>query len=307
MRFPTPLCQRQPKSRWLRLGGLSCILSLCLSGMPIALAQTPFYWDFINVDIDVQTNGDMLVTETQKYVFTADHTNNRFRYIPLDKADAIDQISVTEAGKPVQQVIVGHQKHQRWISWQHPLKAPGAKTFTLKYRVVGGLHVLSDRTEVNWKALFADRTAPIKQSRVIVRLPERLANQIQSYRSYGAATTARQFNDRTIAFTLKQPLPAKAALGVKVAFPNHILNLPTPQWQAAPINTKQQSWQKILPIIIGGLMTPFGLIALLLGWSRIFVDSPRESGGDGINGNIHSGGSSYGGGGNYGGSGFDGG
>ena len=35
-----------------------------------AQAASPFYWEFINVDIDVQENGDMLITETQKYVFS---------------------------------------------------------------------------------------------------------------------------------------------------------------------------------------------------------------------------------------------
>ena len=30
------------------------------------LTQLPFYWDAIDVEIDVRDNGDMLVTETQK-------------------------------------------------------------------------------------------------------------------------------------------------------------------------------------------------------------------------------------------------
>ena len=47
-------------------------LSLLLVTVTHAAAQQlPFYWDNINVTIDVQTNGDMLVTETQKDVFTA--------------------------------------------------------------------------------------------------------------------------------------------------------------------------------------------------------------------------------------------
>ena len=59
------------------------IASLAFHGASVAQAP-PFYWEFINVDIDVQENGDMLITETQKYVFTGPHTNERYRYIPLD-------------------------------------------------------------------------------------------------------------------------------------------------------------------------------------------------------------------------------
>ena len=45
--------------------------------------------------IDVQENGDMLVTETQTYVFTAPHNNQRYRSIPLDKVDGINTISAS--------------------------------------------------------------------------------------------------------------------------------------------------------------------------------------------------------------------
>ena len=56
---------------------LMASLSLFLVTVTHAAAQQlPFYWDNINVIIDVQTNGDMLVTETQKYVFTATTTMN---------------------------------------------------------------------------------------------------------------------------------------------------------------------------------------------------------------------------------------
>ena len=47
---------------------LMASLSLLLVTVTHAAAQQlPYYWDNINVTIDVQTNGDMLVTETQKY------------------------------------------------------------------------------------------------------------------------------------------------------------------------------------------------------------------------------------------------
>jgi len=59
------------------------------------ITQLPFYWDSINVEIDVQDNGDMLVTEAQKYVFNKEHSNQRYRYIPLDKVDKITDVSVS--------------------------------------------------------------------------------------------------------------------------------------------------------------------------------------------------------------------
>ena len=52
---------------------LLSLLAVAIIAAPTTTAQepAPFYWEFINVDIDVQENGDMLIMETQKYVFTS--------------------------------------------------------------------------------------------------------------------------------------------------------------------------------------------------------------------------------------------
>ncbi len=61
---------------------LGLAIALTTAQINLALASTiPFYWEFMNVDLDVQTNGDMWVTETQKYVFESDYSNQRYRYI----------------------------------------------------------------------------------------------------------------------------------------------------------------------------------------------------------------------------------
>ena len=76
------------------------LMAVAIIAAPTTTAQepAPFYWEFINVDIDVQENGDMLITETQKYVFTSSHTNERYRWIPLDKVDSIAVLQVSEGG-----------------------------------------------------------------------------------------------------------------------------------------------------------------------------------------------------------------
>jgi hypothetical protein len=58
-------------------GLFAFILGLVLSLLPIlpitAQSASPFYWDFINVDMEVLENGDMQVTETQnpENIFTS--------------------------------------------------------------------------------------------------------------------------------------------------------------------------------------------------------------------------------------------
>jgi hypothetical protein len=76
------------------------------SEIPLDASEVPFYWDSIQVEMDVQPNGDMWVTETHHYVFTAAYTNERYRYIPLNKVDEIADVTVTENEQRIAAVVV---------------------------------------------------------------------------------------------------------------------------------------------------------------------------------------------------------
>ncbi|KAB8332826.1 DUF2207 domain-containing protein [Scytonema tolypothrichoides VB-61278] len=196
----------------------------------VAAQEVPFYWDSLNVNIDVQTNGDMLITERQKYVFKADYTNQRFRYIPLDKVDEIREVTVQENDQTIPSQT-GIENNQFWIRWKHELKPPQVHTFVLKYRVVGGLHVDDQNTQVYWKAIFADRKAPIQAATVQVQLPESLSGKVLSFTNFGASAIARQVNPTTFEFVANQSIQPEQELEVQITFPSDILNVSQPKWQ----------------------------------------------------------------------------
>ena len=113
--------------------GVIFLLASVFSISSHTLAEgAPFYWNYINVDLDVQQNGDMLVTEIQQYNFTANHNNQRYRYIPLNKLNKISDVTVEENNQIIPSET-GVENSQFWIRWQHPLKSPAIHTFTLKY------------------------------------------------------------------------------------------------------------------------------------------------------------------------------
>ena len=200
----------------------------------IAQGTSPFYWDFINVEIDVQKNGDMLVSETHKYVFTQPHTNQRYRYIPLDKVDKITDVTVWENQEQIPSQT-GIQNNQIWIKWQHQLNAPEAHTFVLKYRVIGGLHINDSGDKVYWKAIFANRSAVIKNAKIIVRLPDVLSEKIQNYKSFGVPTNTRKINSTTVEFVSQKPIPPQQEIEVLVLFPHNILDVAKPNWQTPKV------------------------------------------------------------------------
>ena len=105
---------------------LAVLLIFLASSPSVIHAQSdvPFYWEFINVDIDVQENGDMLITETQKYVFTGPYTNERFRWIPLDKADSIEDVQVLEDERSLSPTTGVQDNQQPLLPAPETLKDP---------------------------------------------------------------------------------------------------------------------------------------------------------------------------------------
>ena len=214
---------------------LSLLTLLFIAFLPVYVDSAPFYWEFINVNIEVQENGDMLVTETQKYVFTAAHTNERYRWIPLDKVDRIDNVEVYEEERKLS-ATTGIEDNLLWIRWRHALSPPESHTFVLKYRVKGGLHIHDDSDQVYWKALFKDRAAPIQSGRVTVRLPASLAGQVLSYKSFGVAADAREVDDQTVEFIPRGAVPPGRGLEIQMVFPHGLLDVPAPAWLQTQYN-----------------------------------------------------------------------
>ena len=197
---------------------LAFSLFLTTSHSIIAQGEGPFYWEFINVDIDVQDNGDMLITETQKYVFSGIYSNYRFRWIPLDRVDGIEDVQVSE-NRELLSTSTGIENDKLWIRWGHALNRPESHTFVLKYRVLGGLHIHDDGEQVYWKALFKDKVAPINRGKVTVRLPDSLTNQISGFRAFGVPSNTAKVDAQTVDFSSIGSLPPNSELEVQVTFP----------------------------------------------------------------------------------------
>jgi len=91
--------------------------------------------------------------------------------------------------------------------------------------VIGGLHVDSKNAQVYWKAIFSDRTSPIQNSKVTVKLPKSLAGTINSYTYYSGSVpvSSQKLDEQTLEFIAQKPILPQQKLEVRVAFPNEIL------------------------------------------------------------------------------------
>ena len=253
---------------------------------PTANAQNAsYYWESLNVLIDVQQNGDLLVQETHAYVFQRQAPAILSRYINMRRADHIDRVSVSMDGRELP-VETERDGRNFVIRWSHrPINPPETLTFILRYRVHGavaidqGSDLKFPHDRVSWEALFGNRKrgATIERAVVTLRLPG--AVPPESRRVYTSAADSRWLDARTVEFIPRENLPHYSDITVQVSFLHGLIDGPAPNWQKASWVFKKTFLTRLFPTVNWSGATDlmywalrffvFAFIALLFVASRI--------------------------------------
>ena len=195
----------------------------------------PYYWESLNVLIDIQQNGDLLVQETHAYAFRGQVSPERFRYFDMEKLDQIDRVSVSMDGLELP-VNTERDDSRFVIRWGHrPINPPETLTFILRYRVRGAIEIdqTSDLDSITWEALFGNRKrgASIESAVVTLRLPGGLPPQLRRQESFGVAADSRWLDARTVEFIPRESAPGNSDFTVQVSFPHGLVDAPDPNWR----------------------------------------------------------------------------
>lgn len=236
------------------------IALLALARMPSSvLAQTKtFHWTQWDIDIVLQPDGSLNVTETQTLNFIGEPFTFGFRGIPvgsLGNNDGITNVSVSENGIPFVESFsnqpgsfeVINDGGETLINWYFE-PALGAHTYVFNYTVHGAVRVgtaeQGDGDQIFWTVLPIDHPARVDRSITTITLPEGVFPQkftgtenhlVEAYLS-GAPTddvaiTVSE-DERVITFETLRPIMSGEKLDVRVQFPHGLLATPTPEWQA---------------------------------------------------------------------------
>jgi hypothetical protein len=282
------------------LVALSLIL-LLLPALPADAQEKTLVWERFDVDIVVNEDGSFNVAEQQQIRFTRGSFTFGFREIPARNYSYIDNWSVTDAsgnryepasgGSAPYTFVVERQGGSYVIRWYFPPMANAAETYTLSYRVHGGLRYYEGGDQVWWRAIYGDRAFPVLDGRVSVRTPA----VIQEWAAYinerdaRDSVTATVLNDRrTVVFELGRRLQSGEELEVRAEFaPGVVAGAPQPwQAQADAIAAQREAemqyrntWGPIATLGLGALGAlfllggPALLYALWYNWGR---DKPVE-------------------------------
>jgi hypothetical protein len=277
------------------------LLLLLFPAFPVDAQEKTLVWERFDVDIVVNEDGSFDVTEHQQIRFTRGSFTFGFREIPIRNFSYIENWSMTDesgnryelvrGGSAPNTFTVERSGNSYVIQWYFPPMSNAAETYTLSYRVYGGLRYYEGGDQLWWRAIYGDRAFPVLDGRVSVRAPA-VIHEWAAYineRDARDSVTATLINDgRTIIFDLDRRLQSGEELEVRAEFaPGFVAGAPQP-WQAqadaaaaqreAEMNYRQ-TWGPIATLGLGALGALFllgGPALLYLLWYKLGRDKPVE-------------------------------
>lgn len=189
--------------------------------------------DRFDVDVAVQADGSLVVTERLTFRFVGGPFTYVYRDLPAELTDGIDVISASVDGVPLpegkdagQVEITGRDPVK--VTWHFAPTSDSTHTFDLTYRVWGVIRKENDADVLIWQALPDVYEYSIVASTVRVTYPETApllgAPEVQK----GAATVEQSVN--TVTFDARDLKP-NATLIVALRFGAGSLIDAPPQWQ----------------------------------------------------------------------------
>ena len=208
--------------QWLVLT-LALVLTLGAAPQP----QKSAVYERYDVEIEIQPDGSLLVAETYQMRFEGEfHTG--FAEIPLDRADDVVEIGVREgerdyvAGNGGPGTFnVDREQDSVYVYWEYePTSGSQVRTFTVSYRVLGGLAIHPDNDILSWTVVPEDRGGiPVEASRATVRLPGRVESASLRVVCRGQAHTFTISNADEVAFDEPAPISDGETLEIEVRLP----------------------------------------------------------------------------------------
>jgi hypothetical protein len=263
---------------------IAALLALILVS-PTASAQSSprsVEWQNYNVDLALQNDGSVAVTESQTIDFHGTYQQG-YRVIPLDRTTGVTNVSVAEvvngqshpyspAAGPGQPgtFTTSTDANGLTVDWWFPSTTDASRAFVLTYTAHGATRLYQDSAQLDWNAIYSDRPGPIDASTVTMHLPADVSSsQVMSAlytvplgRLPQQVGTATLVDPRTLRFDVG-PLPTATGAETRAQFPASIVpNATEPPWQAA---ADRADWLQQTVAPIGNFLVLLLTLAVVAG------------------------------------------
>ncbi|HQE92582.1 MAG TPA: DUF2207 domain-containing protein [Anaerolineae bacterium] len=247
---------------------------LLLSFVALSLLFVPWHGpvaksysaDRFDVDVAVQDDGSLMVTERLTLRFVGGPFTYVYRHLPAELTDGIDIISASvdgaslPEGKAAGQVEIAGRDPIK-VTWHFAPTSDSTHTFDLTYHVWGAVRQESDADVLIWQALPDQYEYRIAASTIRVTYLETATLLGTPEVQRGAATVEEDAN--TVTFEARDLKP-NTTLIVALRFGAGSLIDAPPQWQTrgASANQSERGFVVIAVIVVAFLITLF-VVALI--------------------------------------------
>ncbi len=231
---------------------LLALLAATQTAAPLALAQTQsLYWERFDVDITVQSNGDLRVEETQVIDFTSGVFHEGFAQLLTDNTDGIDGVTVSENGQLYEEVgsscclsqgefaVEPSDSNTLDVIWNMGSTSNETRTFVLAYTVHGAIRRYAEGNEFQWNAISPGlHDFEIRESTVTVHMPPGIpiitAEYLVPPAFQGVPMDISVAPDKeTATWVAQQTISPDEGVQIAVQFPPDTVAGSAPTWQAA--------------------------------------------------------------------------
>ena len=225
-------------------------------------------WNRLDVDISVQSNGDLQVVETNVIDFTSGIFTFGYRDINQNRLSQIKDVKVTQDSSPIKYETSTTDAGDFRIKYYFPEARNEIRTFKLSYTVIGATRYYTNGDVIYWAPVYAARNGfSVQDSRTTVRLPAGATALLAT--TFGPSATVTGQGESLVIAEAKEPIRSGKQLEVLVSIPHGILSGSAPSWQA-DYDQEQQSrvvGQSVsFGFLLVGLLLIFGGPALIVLW-----------------------------------------
>ena len=237
------------------------------------------------VDLQIEADGTLLVTEQIAYDFGTEERHGIFRDVPVrfrydDRYDRVYPLQVLEVsgspGTPGEYALEDVDNKLRIRIGDPDQTISGRHDYTITYRVEGTLNGFPDHDELYWNAIGTDWEVPIGQASVTVRGPAAIGRVACYVGPAGSdqSCASSGIDGRTASFAATGLGPYEGVT-VVVGFPTEVV--PAPQ----PVLEERRSLARAFAVTPGTLAMAGGVLVVVLvvlGWLFGIIGRNRQRG-----------------------------